>query len=80
MSPQTIPSAASPGDLVVIAAHKVGAVEQVGEILEVIPGQRPHYRVRWEDGHESIYFPGTDATVRPASRPARSKRKPKPAS
>jgi hypothetical protein len=75
MPPQTISSPAAPGDLVVIAARRVGAVEQVGEIIEVFPGARPHYRVRWEDGHESIFFPGTDASVRPASRPARSKRK-----
>jgi hypothetical protein len=20
-----------------------------------------HYRVRWDDGHESLYFPGSDA-------------------
>jgi hypothetical protein len=32
-------------------------------VLEVMPGQheREHYRVRWDDGHESIYFPSTIA-------------------
>jgi len=34
-------------------------------ILEVLgdPG-REHFRVRWEDGHEAIFFPGEDAVVR----------------
>jgi hypothetical protein len=29
-------------------------------------GERTHYRVRWQDGHESVYFPGPDARVVPA--------------
>lgn len=59
---------AEAGDLVVIAPRRVGVPEQVGEILEVFGGARPHYRVRWEDGHESIFFPGSDATFRRAAR------------
>jgi hypothetical protein len=56
---------AKPGDLVSVSGHRVGGTVQTGEILEVIGGERPHYRVRWDDGHESIYFPGSDATIRP---------------
>ena len=26
-------------------------------------GEREHYRIRWQDGHESVYFPGPDARV-----------------
>jgi hypothetical protein len=55
------------GDVIVIAGRHVGAAERIGEILEVLgaPGH-VHYRVRWDDGGESIFYPGSDATVRPA--------------
>ena len=34
------------------------------EILEVLGENGPPYHVRWEsDGHESIIYPGSDATV-----------------
>ena len=55
------------GDLVVIAGHRVGEGERTGEILEVLgEPSHEHYRVRWDDGHESIYYPGNDAIIRPA--------------
>lgn len=62
------------GDVVEISGHRVGEAGRTGEILEVIgePGQR-HLRVRWEDGHESIVYPSSDAVVR--SRRVASKRK-----
>lgn len=53
------------GDLVAIHGHHLGEPERLGEILEVLG--RPdhlHLRVRWEDDHESIFYPGSDATVR----------------
>lgn len=60
------------GDLIVIHGHRVGEREQTGEILEVLgePG-RPHYRVRWEDGRISLYYPAGDAAVRHAVKRAR---------
>jgi hypothetical protein len=53
------------GDLIEITGHSVGDAPRTAEILEVIgePG-REHFRVRWEDGHESIFFPGVDAMIR----------------
>jgi Domain of unknown function (DUF1918) len=37
-----------------------------GEVLEVLgSGDEEHYRVRWDDGHDSLYFPGPDAGVDP---------------
>jgi len=66
---------ARPGDVVVVTGHRVGDTQQLGEILEVLGDERPHYRVRWEDGHESMFFPGSDATVEPRRR-ARSKARP----
>jgi hypothetical protein len=35
-------------------------------------GGHEHYRVRWDDGHESAYFPGSDCRV-VATGAARSK-------
>jgi hypothetical protein len=53
------------GDLIEITGHRVGDPPRSGEILEILgdPGE-PHFRVRWEDGHESIFYPGNDAVVR----------------
>jgi hypothetical protein len=51
---------------VVVHGHRVGEAERLGEILEVIgePGHE-HYRVRWDDGRESIFYPSSDTSVRP---------------
>ena len=55
---------AKKGDLIEIHGHKVGESARAGEILEVLgTGEHEHYRVRWEDGHESIFTPGSDAVV-----------------
>ncbi|MCZ4495857.1 MAG: hypothetical protein JWM25_440 [Thermoleophilia bacterium] len=57
------------GDVVEVGVHYVGDVRRLAEILEVLgEPDHPHYRVRWDDGHESVYFPGSDASIRP--RPA----------
>jgi hypothetical protein len=29
----------------------------------VNPGAHEHYRVRWDDGRESIFYPSTDAHI-----------------
>lgn len=57
-----------PGDVVVIEGHKVGEGRRSGEILEVLgePG-REHYRVRWADDRETIFYPSNDAVIHPAS-------------
>ena len=59
------------GDEIVITGHTVGDAPRTAEILEVLgePG-RERFRVRWEDGHESIFFPADDAIIR---RPRRRK-------
>ena len=69
--------AAEVGDVIVIAGHRVGQAERAGEILEVL-GELPNerYRVRWDDGHESLFRPGSDATIRHSThRRATSKKK-----
>jgi len=53
------------GDVVVISGHRVGAHERLGEILEVLgEADRPHYRVLWDDGSETVLHPGSDAAIR----------------
>jgi hypothetical protein len=54
------------GDVVEITSHRLGDVARIGEILEVsgVPGHE-HFRVRWEDGRESVVYPSSDAVVRP---------------
>jgi len=58
------------GDKISVVGHAVGVPGKIGEIIEVI-GESGYerFRVRWEDGHESIFFPGDDARIeRPATR------------
>jgi len=53
------------GDAIEITGHSVGEHARAGVIEEVLgTPDRPHYRVRWEDGHESVYYPSSDATIR----------------
>ena len=59
------------GDLIVIEAHHQGASRRIGEILEVLgTGDHKHYRVRWDDGHEAIFYPGGGAVIQPSRRSA----------
>ncbi|HEY7134120.1 MAG TPA: DUF1918 domain-containing protein [Acidimicrobiia bacterium] len=57
---------ARPGDEIVVDATHIGEPNREGEILEVTSSNGvEHYRVRWDDGRETIFFPGsTTHTVR----------------
>ncbi|MEP7223678.1 MAG: DUF1918 domain-containing protein [Actinomycetota bacterium] len=62
------------GDEIVITGHAVGDAPRTAVILEVL-GESEHqrFRVRWEDDHESIFFPAGDAVIhRPAKRRAKT--------
>lgn len=53
-----------PGDLIEIEAHRVGEAQRKGEIVEVMgEAGHEHYRVRWEDGSETVFYPSNDAHV-----------------
>ena len=58
---------AKTGDRIVVESAHVGQARREGEVLEVVPGEHEHegehYRVRWDDGHESTYFPSSDCRV-----------------
>jgi hypothetical protein len=61
-------TAACAGDRVEIVGHRVGDAARNGEILEVLGEEaHPHFSVRWEDGHVSLLFAGSDIVI---SRPA----------
>jgi hypothetical protein len=53
-----------PGDRIVIESHRVGEAHREGEILEVLgEAGHEHYRVRWADGSETVFYPSSDARV-----------------
>lgn len=56
---------ANVGDRIVIKGHRVGEPDRDCEVLEARgPDGGPPYVVRWgEDGHEALFFPGSDASV-----------------
>ncbi|MFI5227245.1 MAG: DUF1918 domain-containing protein [Candidatus Limnocylindrales bacterium] len=46
------------GDRIVVESERVGTSAREGEILEVVEsGGVVRYRVRWADGHESLFQP-----------------------
>jgi hypothetical protein len=50
------------GDRILVDSDHVGAPPRQGQILEVISGQAsPRFRVRWADGHETTFSPGSGA-------------------
>ncbi len=60
---------AAVGDHIVVRGHRVGEPEREAEVIEVKGDDgAPPYRVRWNDGHESVFHPGSDAFVTHAER------------
>ena len=58
------------GDEIVVDAAHTGDLPREGRVVEVLSaGGVVHYRVRWDDGRETLFYPGsTTHTVRVASR------------
>jgi Domain of unknown function (DUF1918) len=57
------------GDLVIVEGHRIGEARRIGEILERLgEAGHEHYRVRWDDGHESVFYPSSDSTIKKAER------------
>ena len=56
------------GDRIVVRSNHIGDPNQDGTVVEVRgPDGTPPYRVRWRNsGHETLFFPGSDATIEPA--------------
>jgi hypothetical protein len=61
---------AAVGSRIVVEAEKVDQPARGGVIEEILQAQPPRYRVRWDDGHESIISPASGAArIEPAARP-----------
>ena len=56
---------AAVGDRIVIHGHHIGEPDRDAEIVEVRGDDgEPPFVVRWgDDGHQSLFFPGPDASV-----------------
>jgi hypothetical protein len=49
------------GNLIVVESERVGQAARKGVIEEVLQEQPARFRVRWEDGHTSIFTPSAGA-------------------
>jgi Domain of unknown function (DUF1918) len=51
------------GDEIIVDGQHVDGLAKKGEVLAVLQtGGVEHYRVRWDDdGHEGLFYPGSDA-------------------
>lgn len=55
------------GDRIHVHSHAVDVPDRTAEILEVRGKDGgPPYLVRYDDGHESVIYPGSDTTVETA--------------
>jgi hypothetical protein len=51
------------GDRIIVESEAVGQPAREGEILEVIHGETTvRYRVKWTDGHETVFSPGVGSS------------------
>jgi hypothetical protein len=52
------------GDEIVVTGLHIDDPSRKGEIRDILDrGGVEHYRVRWDDGRETIFFPGSNAHV-----------------
>jgi Domain of unknown function (DUF1918) len=52
------------GDELTVKGRHRGDEERHGEIIQVDgPEGAPPYLVRWQDGHDSLFFPASDAEI-----------------
>jgi hypothetical protein len=49
------------GDLIVVESERVTQPMRRGVIEEVLEDQPPRFRIRWDDGHTSIFTPSAGA-------------------
>jgi hypothetical protein len=48
---------AKAGDRIVVEAEKVGQSTRTGVVEEVLASEPPRLRVRWDDGHSTVFAP-----------------------
>lgn len=55
------------GDRLIVEGTRVGQARRIGEIIALRHQDgTPPYVVRWLDGHEGLFFPGSDSRVEAA--------------
>jgi Domain of unknown function (DUF1918) len=54
---------AQAGDAIVVEAERAAQPVRRGVIEEVLREEPPRYRIRWEDGHTSIFAPSAGAAT-----------------
>ncbi len=63
------------GDRIIVESEKVAQPGRAGLIEEVLQENPPRYRVRWEDGRESIFSPSAgSARIEKVKTKAKAKR------
>ena len=63
---------ANVGDRILVESESVGTPNREGEVLEVMQGEvGVRYRVRWDDGHESVFTPSAGSVWVVPKAPAR---------
>jgi hypothetical protein len=62
------------GDTIEVGRRHGASALATGEIVEVLgSGEHEHYRVRWDDGRESVYYPRVEKPAKPRERPPRER-------
>jgi hypothetical protein len=57
------------GDRIVVEAEKVGQSTRTGVVEEVLAPEPPRLRVRWDDGHSTVFAPTAGAArIEPTKR------------
>ncbi|WUI01922.1 DUF1918 domain-containing protein [Spirillospora sp. NBC_00431] len=60
------------GDRLHVHGNVVGQADRTGEIIEVRgPDGGPPFLVRFDDGHETLVYPGPDAVIEPGEQMSR---------
>jgi hypothetical protein len=63
----TEPECFEVGDLIAVERRRPTRILRTGEVIAVHGDPRhPHYSVRWEDGHETLYYPPDDRALHDA--------------
>jgi hypothetical protein len=61
------------GSTIVVESERAAQAQRKGVIKEVLRDDPPCFRVRWEDGRESIFTPAAGVATIEAKRTAKAK-------
>ena len=51
------------GDRITVESEKVGQPTRTGVVEEVLASDPPRLRIRWEDGHTTVFVPTAGAAT-----------------